>query len=79
MANEPNASAEKRTPSVMSSVIITSGQCTIGAVMNRSVVRPIDSSRASVTVRQRLVKSTSSKKFASIAAALAVQTILMEG
>ena len=79
MANVPKASAENSTPSLSSRVIITSGQCTIGAVMNRSDVRPRQSVSPSATVCMRSSKSVSSKYSRSIVAALAVHTSFISG
>ncbi len=79
MAKVPNASAENSMPSDSSQVIITSGQCTIGAVTKRRVVPPSDSVSPSPTAMVRVEKSMSSKKLPIMATALAVATTLVSG
>ena len=74
----PNASALKRMPVVVSSVTMTSGQCTMGASTKARVWAPVVRVSPSATTMQRSVTSMP-KKFLIISTAPALVTTVQFG
>ena len=74
----PKASAEKSILSVASYVIMTSGQCTIGAITNVKLCLPVENVSPSLTICSFPVRSMS-KNCPSMVCTFALHTMVTSG